>query len=384
MKKNIIFGAGQYGHEALNFLKRHVKYFIDNNKDLFSCDIDGIPIYPVNRLLKENDEYMVWLASGEYCDEMELQLLEMGVKNYRLFLPKKKLFSLPHQLILNPYSNMVGDRTEKQWNDVVEKDYNRKKIDDIVEKIHHKKIMFRWVELETVNRCNGKCTFCPVSAGKDSRIRAEMSDSVFFRIINQLEEISYSGRLAIFSNNEPFLDKKIMERLKYARKKLPSSWMYLFTNGTLLTFDDVLEMVDILDELVIDNYRQDLSLINISREIENYSKTHPEIADKITIFLRKPDEILTSRAGNAPNRKKIDSYPNAKCMLPYRQLIIRPDGKVSLCCNDALGEKTMGDLSKENILDVWYGEKFNKVRELLYYGRKNIDMCKACDTFYTF
>lgn len=28
-------------------------------------------------------------------------------------------------------------------------------------------------------------------------------------------------------------------------------------------------------------------------------------------------------------------------------MVVRPDGKVSLCCNDALGTMTLGDLTKE-------------------------------------
>ena len=76
------------------------------------------------------------------------------------------------------------------------------------------------------------------------------------------------------------------------------------------------------------------------------------------------------------------SYGNTKCALPYKQMIIRPDGKVSLCCNDPLGKDTLGDLTYETILEIWYGKKFQMVREALYKGRSYWEHCKWCDNFY--
>lgn len=35
---------------------------------------------------------------------------------------------------------------------------------------------------------------------------------------------------------------------------------------------------------------------------------------------------------------------SATCMLPFMQLIVRPDGKVSRCCQDALGRLPWGIL----------------------------------------
>ena len=128
---------------------------------------------------------------------------------------------------------------------------------------------------------------------------------------------------------------------------------------------------------------QELQLIKPVKEIVDYCEAHPELElnKKVTVVLRKPHEILTSRGGNAPNRKELVEYPDDRCLLPYKQMIVRPTGEVSLCCNDALGKWTLGDLTRESITDVWYGTKFTKVREALYKGRQNCGDCKYCDTF---
>ena len=65
-------------------------------------------------------------------------------------------------------------------------------------------------------------------------------------------------------------------------------------------------------------------------------------------------------------------------------MVVRPDGKVSLCCNDPLGRETMGDLNEQSIIDVWFGEKYTKTRELITKGPGYIAKCAKCDTFYLF
>jgi radical SAM protein with 4Fe4S-binding SPASM domain len=66
---------------------------------------------------------------------------------------------------------------------------------------------------------------------------------------------------------------------------------------------------------------------------------------------------------------------------PFSQLIIRPTGQISLCCNDAMGQYTLGDLSKEKLTELWYGEKYSQVRKLILESRQKIDLCKNCDNF---
>ena len=69
------------------------------------------------------------------------------------------------------------------------------------------------------------------------------------------------------------------------------------------------------------------------------------------------------------------------CTRPFSQLVIRPTGEISLCCNDALGKYTMGDLNVQTISEIWNSEKFKSVREeMLKNGRKNLMLCNQCDS----
>lgn len=380
--KNIIFGAGSYGTELLKLLN-NVAYFLDNASEKQGTYINKIPVYPVEKILNEHDEYMIWIASL-FHDDMELQLQDMGITKYRLFFSKKKNFGKEKELILDLFHTNIAHNDEKSWNEKIQKDDSRYSIRRTVQKIHDRGLLFHWVEIETVNRCNGTCDFCPVSAGNDTRQKNVMSLELFKKIIGELKDLNYGGYVAFFSNNEPFLDLDIQDKIKYAREQIPFAHSYLFTNGSLLSLNKLLHLLPFLDEVFIDNYTEDGSYIPLSKEIVSYYKEHPEIAEKITICLRNPHEILTTRGGNAPNRVEIVSYPKETCVLPFRQVVIRPDGKLSLCCNDALGRYTLGDLTKERLIDIWKGKSYREIRSKINLGRGELEMCRSCDTFYPF
>lgn len=381
MKKNVIFGAGVYGVQALEKLgKEEVSFFLDNDEKKQGSLMAGIPVISPEKFPPMKEQHHVVIASL-YAQGMAAQLRQLGVTDFSFFLEELRRFYETDELIYNPYEVAPGAETEEEWNSGRTLEFSRKAVYEETERLYRAGGLFNHVEVETINRCNGVCSFCPVNRNADPREEKRMERGLFEEIVGQLAEMDYAGRFTTFSNNEPLLDERIIEWNAYAREHLPHARMHLFTNGTLLTLDKFLALADILDELVIDNYQQDLQLIKPCREIQEYCARHPELARKVTIVLRKPQEILTSRGGDAPNRKSVGDYGKDRCLLPFKQLIIRPDGKVSLCCNDATGKYTLGDLTKESIRDVWYGPRFKMVRECLYKGRENWGNCRGCDTF---
>ncbi len=287
-------------------------------------------------------------------------------------------------IVFNPYIANADAQSETEWNRAVADDEAKASIRAYVEAVREDVPLFEYIEIETVNRCNGVCSFCPVNKKIDPRTPQRMDEKLFYRIIDQLGALDYEGELSLFSNNEPLLDERIVQFHRYTRDKLPKARIHMFTNGTLFTLPLFIELIPYLDELVIDNYMQELKLIRPVEEIVRYVEEHPKLRKKVTVVLRKPDEILTSRGGDAPNRRELVSYRAETCALPFEQMIIRPDGKVSLCCNDPLGKNTMGDVSRESLTEVWYGDGFQKARERIARGREQWEHCKFCDTFYLY
>ena len=232
----------------------------------------------------------------------------------------------------------------------------------------------RLIEIETINRCNNTCSFCPVNKLLDKRKEEYMDSELFKKIIIELQAINFNGHLSFHSNNEPLLDNRIFDFIAFARPRLTKSKFVMFTNGILLNEEKFLFLANNLDVLVIDNYNDNLKLIKPVEKI--YNKYKKNFDDRVSVSLRYRNEVLTNRGGNAQNRKSmIKSINKFLCGFVYAQMVIRPSGKISLCCFDAYGENTIGDLNYETIREIWNGELYKNLRTSMMGGRKNIPFC---------
>ena len=123
------------------------------------------------------------------------------------------------------------------------------------------------VNLETVNRCNGKCEFCTANIYAEKRPYLKMPEEMYYSIIDQLHDWNYKGHLTLYGNNEPWLDKRIVEFHKYAREKLPEAFIFMSTNGLLLDVKKVKAIVPYLNQLIINNYCLNMKMHDNVKEI---------------------------------------------------------------------------------------------------------------------
>ena len=242
---------------------------------------------------------------------------------------------------------------------------------------------FHTIEIETINRCNNDCPFCPVNKHNDTRKPKRMDENLFYSLIGQLKAMDYRGWISLFSNNEPFLDNRILDFIEYARKNLPNARHALFTNASLLDVEKFLRLTKSLDSLIIDNYDDDFKFTPTVQKIMDADFSR-DFECKVTISLRKKNQKLNTRGSSAPNRINEENKfaPISPCILPFTQMIIRPDGTAAKCCNDPLSEMTLGDLNHQSILEIWRGKAYQELRKEMYFnGRRRIKGCTYCDIF---
>lgn len=175
--------------------------------------------------------------------------------------------------------------------------------------LYKNKALFSDVEIETINRCNGSCSFCPVNKYQKQRPFAKMTSELFYKIIKELSIMQYEGRVCLHCNNEPFLDERIVDFAKHAREMLPSVYLNIFTNGTLLDRENVLNIMKYLDSMYIDNYNDNLELNEKTKMVHEICKENNELNKKITIGIRKENEILYSRGGKHQTKKMQGVFP---------------------------------------------------------------------------
>lgn len=299
-------------------------------------------------------------------------------------------------ILSNELKDIMDSEMMKKYPDVYEREIliERKKEMDTVKSVEFstrineildKKSfpLFESIEIETINRCNGTCSFCPINRNDDTRILHKMSDELFYNIIDQLSELDYRGRVALFSNNEPFIDDRICDFAKYAAQQLPNAIKIIFTNGTLVKesiFDKIIKYIDVFNfDIYYDTSIKD-EIPSEFRNIIVHNQNNDVVKEKVMIQTIDRSAIRNNRGGQSKNRKKIYKV-ESPCMLPFIQMIVRPNGETSLCCNDALGKYTLADLKRETLVEAWNNKNYKLIREKLQNTRQNVRMCKLCDNF---
>ncbi|MBQ8592123.1 MAG: SPASM domain-containing protein [Lachnospiraceae bacterium] len=237
------------------------------------------------------------------------------------------------------------------------------------------------VNLETINRCNSTCEFCTANKNAEKRPYCRMEDSLFYSVIDQLRDWGYKGHLTMYGNNEPWLDTRIVEFHKYARKQLPDAYIFMSTNGLLLTIDKVKSIVPYVNQLIINNYCLDMKLHDNIKEIYDYVKANPdEFKDvDILIQMRYLKEVLTNRAGSAPNKQATEKVITETCLMPYTDMWIMPDGRLGVCCCDNFEVTNLANLNETPLKDAWNSPKYQEFRKAVAKGRQNYPFCKHCD-----
>ncbi len=237
------------------------------------------------------------------------------------------------------------------------------------------------ISIETINRCNSTCSFCPVNKNADCRPFQKMSEELFYKIIGELKAVDYDGYLNLYVNNEPLVDVRIEDWYRYAKEQLPKAKMLLYTNGLLMTRERFDRIAPYIDKMIINNYSENMTLHKNLADLYEYIRFNPEYKERdITIQIRFIHEILTNRAGDAPNKKKKNKI-NWLCIMPYTDVTIFPNGTVGLCCSDALEKTNYGNVSEKCLWDIWESDVYKKLREIIGRDRNDYSFCKGCDFF---
>jgi radical SAM protein with 4Fe4S-binding SPASM domain len=263
-------------------------------------------------------------------------------------------------------SNIKGYELKKK----IKKFYNKEKFNLSYPK---------FIEIETINKCNMSCSFCPTNKKNDIRKFTIMDEKLFKKIIEEISYIDNEVLVYFHSNNEPLLDQRIPEFIQYAKENLSNTKAILgmSTNGTLLSEEIFLKLTQYLDILIINNYSENMQLIKTVKNIYNRYRYNEFTAD-ITINLRNVKEVIKNVGGNSPNYS-YNKPINIQCLLPFEQMVIRPDGKISLCCKDVYGQYTLGDIRYETISSIWNNDIYNNLRKKMRLGRNNIQLCSNCN-----
>ncbi|MHC4458675.1 MAG: radical SAM/SPASM domain-containing protein [Planctomycetota bacterium] len=274
------------------------------------------------------------------------------------------------------------------------------------------------LSLETTNLCNLHCPMCARTLKAKQGLLDPprfMDYTIFTQII---DEGAAHGLKAIKLNagdSEPLIAKDISERVRYAKERGILEVM-INTNATLLTKKTSSELIEAgLDRLLVSfdspnkkkyeeirvganfdkvvtnlrnfaKIRRDrqrpvlrLSMVkmtNNQNEIKAFKDMWRGTADILAVLDYQNPQGMdeSSRAAYKPSLKA-----NFCCSQLWQRLQVRVDGTVTPCCGDYLNKLKLGNAENERIIDLWMGQKLNRLRELHRSGCfSEIATCRSC------
>ena len=267
--------------------------------------------------------------------------------------------------------------------------------------------LFNRIQIQTVSWCNRSCAFCP--SGKFPVDKTFMPIEVYHRVVDQLHELEFSGRISPYLMNEPLLDKRLPDLIAYTRAGCPESWISINTNGDALSEDLACRLFDAglnsLDVNAYDSTQQYEAFVtlaervvarrgDVTRQVGYNDPTFNGIdlprSAKIVhcrdmafwesqFLARQATPDLQNRSGNVPGARRLHAPLGLGCPRPFQQMDINHRGEAVLCCNDWRFDVIMGDTTTASLADIWQNDRYQTYRHNLQQKNRGMPLCETCD-----
>ena len=269
------------------------------------------------------------------------------------------------------------------------------------------------VDIENIYACNLACPTCERTRVNQPEGKV-MSDELFKKVIAEATALGTKA-IGFAAWGEALLDRKIFDRIKYAREKGILD-VRLHSNGQIITqeiADKIIQSGVTWMNVSLDaatpqtyeivrggDYEKAVSAVGyllISRL--KYSTLIPKLRvafvlqkaneDEWNLFRNMYDGLADIALESFRDRKGLlgDSFqPKTgkemkfdcdRCMQPFERVFIRCDGTVNPCCTDINNELSYGNINDRSLSELWNSPKAKQLR-LEMTTRKPNKMCEFC------
>lgn len=293
-----------------------------------------------------------------------------------------------------------------------------------------KSLSVREVNIEFASQCNLRCKFCSLDHLKPKDLISEEILEKFLKgFIDNNSRYGKIKRINLYNGGEVLLHPKRIEMLKLIKlykdcakeRNLSFPEIHLLTNGMLLReklSEDIINTgaIDLLGvsfdggtpeafEDMRVNARWDVFYNNIKtfdriRKEKNSNVKmsaiscipgdkkrsidwmHSEFQELYKLLDWYELRRLHNWAGNIEEIQIPEKKHKIGCTLLMEQMVLLPNGDITICCNDLNSEAVIGNINQSNFLAIYNNETRRKYLQLHLQGKKNeIDFCKGCETF---
>lgn len=270
------------------------------------------------------------------------------------------------------------------------------------------------IKLEATEGCNLACWFCGIQsirdngADRDTQTHGTKSSPYKFMTLetasllaDEVARLGWNPRWELAGRGEPSMNQNLEGIVSCIRGACPQATIILTTNGAGLAvktarIENLFKAG--LNSLCLDDYKHADFVPKIRRwlgtadlfvpayeypaepEGNPYRRTKPN--QHRIIFLRDLTlgggvrNAITNQGGASGTKKVNLQEPCAK---PFRELTIRWDGRLALCCDDWPGHFKIGSIHDTPLDELWQHPHLQAARRYLLRGQRVFKPCAGCD-----
>jgi radical SAM protein with 4Fe4S-binding SPASM domain len=264
------------------------------------------------------------------------------------------------------------------------------------------------IQMEAVEGCNLRCAFCGIRGIRESGDRANLSGPYKYMrletaisVARQAAELRWTPRIEFAMHGEPTMHPQLHELVAAFNLYLPNAPIMVTTNGIPL-LDDWRHRVAQLFRygatvVAIDDYKPHhcreavLNTVIPGVDVYRYPEggtvanphRRPKKGEKRLILIKDIDVSEEGNHSHLSNHAGAAAPPNGsraheRCALPFRELSVRWDGNVALCCNDWRGTFKVGNVEREGLDAIWHHSAMDAARRKLLHNQRDFGVCKGC------
>ena len=257
------------------------------------------------------------------------------------------------------------------------------------------------VQMEPCQGCNLSCGFCGINAvgyGKKQKGVDLMDPVIAESVAQQVSALGWSPRVEFAVHGEPTLHPDLPSLVRPFQRH----YTLVTSNGGGLLLDTprkVKELFDAgLNTLALDDYgtnrMSERFLQNIGHDADaspfdvffypqdKTASPHTRYHGQRIIIIKDLTEanagthsyVHNSSGDAAPLDRSMNT---ARCAKPFREITVRWDGNVSICCESWAGEFRVGNVMTDGLDAIWQHPRMQAARKALYNRRR--DLIPTCD-----
>jgi MoaA/NifB/PqqE/SkfB family radical SAM enzyme len=290
------------------------------------------------------------------------------------------------------------------------------------------------LQIQTQSFCNGRCIICPYSSVNKELEQGFMEWGLFEKIVNELQSAPQISTVGFALQNEPLLDKRLFDWIKYMKSLCPDKNCVVTTNGEPLDrfskeeikqsgVDRIVISLNAYSKEMYEKINVGLDFNKVMKNVSNLladQSLRPKVELSFRLTGNNSAEVssavrywktqgvrtrvmgITNRAGSLVNYEAVrpknasQTIPRHKrfwrhtmsrlrgvlgCEVPFHRMDILFNGKTLMCCQDWNRAVTVGNVATASIKEIFNSSEMNEARRLIMRKRyKQIASCKECSS----